>query len=152
MNDIFRQAASMVLLRPETDGSYSLLLLHKPRKRDAWQLPQGGIEEGETLAEAAVRELHEEAGISDVQVHGQSALVYEYRFPPSYRRFRPDHICGQQIGFVFALCPLDTAVVVDNKEVDKCMWVKPGEIPKFVKRKEYLHLVQKLVEEAFTLI
>ena len=31
---------------------------------DAWQMPQGGIDEGETPREAAMRELHEETGIS----------------------------------------------------------------------------------------
>ena len=29
---------------------------------DAWQMPQGGIDEGETPVEAACRELHEEVG------------------------------------------------------------------------------------------
>jgi len=31
---------------------------------DAWQMPQGGIDEGEKPRQAALRELHEETGIS----------------------------------------------------------------------------------------
>ena len=35
---------------------------------DAWQMPQGGIEPDEDLQTAALRELHEETGISDNKV------------------------------------------------------------------------------------
>jgi 8-oxo-dGTP pyrophosphatase MutT (NUDIX family) len=148
MNDCFRQAASMLLLRPEENGDLRILLLHKPRKRDAWQLPQGGVEEGESLVECAERELQEEAGISGVKILGQSQLVYEYRFPASYRRFRPDHICGQHIGFVFAVAPAGATVTVDDNEVDEYVWIRQDELSKYLKRKEYLSLVEKLVREA----
>jgi len=38
------------------------LLLVKPRKRPTYQIVGGGIEEGETSLEAAIRECHEELG------------------------------------------------------------------------------------------
>ncbi len=61
MPDVYRSAASLIVLRPRRGGSGDpqMLLLHKPRKRDAWQLPQGGCEEGETIEQAALRELME---------------------------------------------------------------------------------------------
>ncbi len=148
MQDMYRAAASLLLLRPMPTGDYELLLLHKPRKRDAWQLPQGGAEKGETAEECAVRELKEEAGISDVTVIGKSDLVYKYDFPASYRRFRPDHICGQRIEFVFGVCPPGTEVTVDGVEVNDYKWVKPEGIGEFLKRKAYLELVQSLIKEA----
>ncbi|HVW66808.1 MAG TPA: NUDIX hydrolase [Candidatus Peribacteraceae bacterium] len=149
MQDTYRQAASLLLLRPApTTTGYELLLLHKPRKRDAWQLPQGGVEEGETAEQCALRELHEEAGITDVTVLGKSDLVYQYNFPQSYRRFRPDHICGQHIQYVFATTPRETEVKVDGVEIDKYLWIQPSEIGQYLKRKEYLSLVQKLLKEA----
>lgn len=150
MQDCYRQAASLLLLRPgETEGApYELLLLHKPRKKDAWQLPQGGFEEGETAEQCAVRELEEEAGIKEVTVLGKSDTVYQYDFPTSYRRFRPDHICGQHIQFVFGITSRDTAVMVDGKEVNRYQWVLPSAMGSFLKRKEYLELAQHLYDEA----
>lgn len=148
MKDMYRAAASLLVLRSAPAGGYDLLLLHKPRKRDAWQLPQGGAEEGETAEQCAVRELREEAGITDITVLGTSNLVYKYDFPASYRRFRPDHICGQRIEFVFGICPPDTVVTVDNVEVDAYQWISTEKVGSVLKRKEYLELVRSLIAEA----
>lgn len=156
MQDCYRSAASLLLLRPKdsTGGKqeYDVLLLHKPRKRDAWQLPQGGSENGENAERCAVRELREEAGISDVKILGTSHLVYQYNFPTSYRRFRPDHICGQRIAFVFGTCPADTVVTVDGVEVDDFQWIEASKIGQVVKRKEYVKLVMDLLQEAMSVL
>ncbi|NTZ43068.1 RNA pyrophosphohydrolase [Altererythrobacter sp. SALINAS58] len=38
------------------------------REGDWWQMPQGGVDEGEDLKEAALRELHEETGVTPDKV------------------------------------------------------------------------------------
>lgn len=50
-------AASAVVV--DDDG---LVLLHRRRDNDLWALPGGVMELGESIAEAAVREVHEETG------------------------------------------------------------------------------------------
>lgn len=148
MEDTYRIAASVLLIRP-TDGDFEVLLLHKPRKNDAWQLPQGGCEEGETVIETALRELEEEAGISSgVEVLGESSQVYQYDFPVSYRRFRPDHICGQRIEYILAHATAPLEVQVDANEIDKHVWVPKNSIGKYIKRPEYLRLIHELFDEA----
>ncbi|MBI3331685.1 NUDIX domain-containing protein [Candidatus Peregrinibacteria bacterium] len=165
MDDVYRSAASVLLLRPSdvcspdgtvgrdrrADGcgtAYQVLLLHKPRKKDDWQLPQGGVEEGETIEQAAMRELKEEAGLSGVEVLGKSDSCYKYDFPPSFRRFRPDHVCGQCIWYVYGLAPSSAAVQVDGQEIDGHIWALPEELHLYVRRKEYLEFVTKLLDEA----
>ena len=48
---------------------------------EAWQMPQGGIDKGEAPATAALRELHEETGVSSVAPLGESRDWYRYDLP-----------------------------------------------------------------------
>lgn len=47
----------------------------------AWQMPQGGIDPGETPRAAALRELAEEIGTEKVEILGESAGWLDYDLP-----------------------------------------------------------------------
>ena len=83
-----------------------------------WQMPQGGIDEGEDLRKAAMRELWEETGVSNADYLAESDwLTYEfpeYLGPPSHRlaKFR-----GQrQKWFALRFTGDDSEIDVDNPE------------------------------------
>jgi len=46
-----------------------------------WQMPQGGIDEGEDVRKAALRELAEETGITSAEVIAESRNWYNYDLP-----------------------------------------------------------------------
>jgi len=48
----------------------------------AWQMPQGGIDKGETPAEAALRELGEEVGTTAAEVVAETRDWLAYDLPP----------------------------------------------------------------------
>lgn len=54
-----------------------------PEGRDTWwQMPQGGIDEGEDYSAAALRELHEETGMRSVEIIAEIEDWLHYDLPP----------------------------------------------------------------------
>ncbi|GLT88719.1 hypothetical protein SLE2022_067310 [Rubroshorea leprosula] len=52
---------------------------------NAWQMPQGGIDEDEDPKAAAIRELKEETGVSSAEVIAEVPYWLTYDFPPEVR-------------------------------------------------------------------
>ena len=75
------------------------LLWAKRIKQSAWQFPQGGIREAETLEQAMYRELNEEVGLNDqdVKILHKTANWLHYRLPNNFIRYHKDPLCiGQK--------------------------------------------------------
>lgn len=49
-----------------------------------WQMPQGGIDDGEAPQAAAFRELHEETNVRSASVLGETPDWYRYDIPKTY--------------------------------------------------------------------
>src|SRR5579864_9630095 len=47
----------------------------------AWQMPQGGIDPGETPRQAALRELQEEVGSDKAEIVAESRVLHRYDLP-----------------------------------------------------------------------
>jgi dATP pyrophosphohydrolase len=69
----------IVVSRPEPDF---LILLRSPEKHGYWHLVAGGIEEGESARETAVRELEEETGLRAAGSIEALPLELGYQRPP----------------------------------------------------------------------
>jgi putative (di)nucleoside polyphosphate hydrolase len=54
--------------------------------RGWWQMPQGGIDDGEVPAAAALRELAEETGITNARIIGESQRWHSYDLPLELQR------------------------------------------------------------------
>ena len=60
-------SAGAIILR-EIEGELKIALAQHQRTEKTWVLPKGHVEEGETIEIAALREIHEEAGLDNVQL------------------------------------------------------------------------------------
>jgi 8-oxo-dGTP pyrophosphatase MutT (NUDIX family) len=72
-----KRAAGCVVYARDADGALSLLLIHD--QYDCWTIPKGHLEDGESDAEAAVREVWEETGVRGVLGPLVGRIAYEVR-------------------------------------------------------------------------
>lgn len=63
------------------NGSGGIFVGERIDTPNAWQMPQGGIDDGETALEAAFRELQEETGIQAAEILGISNQWRSYDLP-----------------------------------------------------------------------
>jgi len=120
------------------------LIVKKPRKNNAWQFPQGGVDAGESGWQAAKRELVEECGESlCVKFKGEQALgTYQYLFPADFKRHDPK-IVGAKVSF-FRAEYIDGEVEVDGKEIIDHKWVVESELKDYFDS-EYLKKMKKML-------
>ena len=95
----------------------------------AWQFPQGGINEGESLEEAMYRELMEEVGLGPdhVKILGKTKDWLRYEVPKQWvRRDGASRYKGQkQIWFLLKFVGNDSDVLLTNSdkpEFDSWRW------------------------------
>ncbi len=116
----------------------------------AWQMPQGGIDWGETPREAAMRELEEEIGTAKAEVVAETRDWLIYEFPPELARRRwGGRFRGQrQKWFLMRFTGCDTDIDLGSKhaEFDAFRWVDPEQLPELIvafKRKVYITVLDE---------
>lgn len=117
---------------------------------EAWQMPQGGIDKGETGKQAALRELKEEIGSDNAEIIAESEGWLHYDLPPDlipsvwHGRYR-----GQsQKWYVMRFLGQDSEIDIETEEPEfsSWRWVELDALPELIipfKRKLYQDLVEE---------
>lgn len=103
---------------------------------DAWQLPQGGIDDAEKPRRAVLRELKEETGTDRAEIIGKSRHWYRYDLPAELRgRVWGGNYRGQKqrwFALRFLGSDADIDLVADgHPEFDAWKWVDIAALPGF---------------------
>lgn len=117
---------------------------------EAWQMPQGGIDEGEDPRVAALRELEEEIGTAKAEILAETPDWLNYDLPDELvgklwgGRFR-----GQrQKWFAMRFTGRDSDIDIETDEPEflEWKWVAPQALPDLIvpfKRELYAELVRR---------
>jgi 8-oxo-dGTP pyrophosphatase MutT (NUDIX family) len=119
---------------------------------EAWQMPQGGIDDDEEPRDAAFRELREEIGTDKAEILAESKAWLRYDLPPQLRKRWNDRWRGQeQKWFVMRFRGTDTDINIatEHPEFSAWKWVAVEHLPDLIisfKRQIYLDLLRELQE------
>ncbi|MDX1581786.1 MAG: RNA pyrophosphohydrolase [Alphaproteobacteria bacterium] len=117
---------------------------------DAWQMPQGGIDDGEDPKIAAIRELEEEIGTTKVDVVAETSDWLHYDLPPDLQgKMWGGKYRGQkQKWFVMRFNGMDEDINIETEDPEfrDWKWVEIEQLPDLIvpfKRQLYERLVAR---------
>ncbi len=77
----YRPNIAAIILSSKYPFEVEFFIALRSDMENAWQFPQGGIDDGETPKEALFRELEEEIGTGDIEILAEYPEWISYNFP-----------------------------------------------------------------------
>ena len=119
----------MVLL----DGGGKIFAAQRIDMPGSWQMPQGGIDKGESPRDAALRELAEEIGTARAEILAETRDWLTYDLPPELlgKALKGRYRGQKQKWFAMRFTGTDAEIDiagVDHPEFDAWRWMTPGDV------------------------
>lgn len=102
--------------------------------QDAWQMPQGGIDPGEDARTAALRELHEETGVSPdlvtIEAETQGWVPYDLPHDLVPKMWKGKYRGQEQKWFLMRFHGTDNQIRIetDHPEFSAWKWMAPDQL------------------------
>ena len=129
----YRPCVGLMVVNAE-GGVFVGQRIDRPTGQDAWQMPQGGIDKGEDVITAALRELEEETGITPdlVTVEAETKDWLPYDLPHDIvGKIWKGRYRGQEQKWVllrFNGVDGDINIVQDHQEFETWKWISPADL------------------------
>jgi putative (di)nucleoside polyphosphate hydrolase len=103
---------------------------------EAWQMPQGGIDDGEKPIQALWRELFEEVGTNKAEIIGELDDWHYYDLPPELKGklWQGKYIGQRQRWFALRFTGTDSDINILTEHPEFCawQWVNLNDVPKLI--------------------
>lgn len=95
-------------------------------RRGKWDLPKGKLDEGETIAECAKREVQEETGLQQIEVGNLLQITYH-----TYIQFGKP-ILKETHWFAMTSIGNENLIPQTEEDITQIIWVKKGDLKKYI--------------------
>jgi len=123
----------------------------KDNPGDKWQMPQGGVDEGEDYITAMKRELIEETGISSIKIVKELEKIYQYELPENLIGviWKGKYRGQKQKWFITRFLGEESEINLNTKHAEfiDWKWIKPKLLPEVIvnfKKELYLNLLTEI--------
>jgi putative (di)nucleoside polyphosphate hydrolase len=121
---------------------------------DAWQMPQGGIDDGENPSDAVWRELLEEVGTDRAEIIAESQDWLQYDLPPDLQKklWGGKYLGQRQKWFAMRFTGVDADIKIDadaKPEFVTWQWTRPNQLLDLIvpfKRDVYAQVLQEFAD------
>ncbi len=140
----YRKGVGIVLV----DAKGRVFVGQRRDTKDAWQMPQGGIDKGETPRQAALRELKEETGTDKARIIGVTRAWLRYDLPAGLQAkvWKGKYRGQEQKWFLMRFTGRDDDIdlAAHTPEFDTWKWLPFRQLPRVIvgfKREIYKQVV-----------
>ena len=123
----------------------------KDNPGDKWQMPQGGVDEGEDYITAMKRELKEETSIENIKIIKEIEKIYQYELPEDLVGiiWKGKYRGQKQKWFITRFLGEEKEINLNTKNAEfiDWKWIEPKLLPEIIvnfKKDLYLNLLKEI--------
>ena len=123
----------------------------KDNPGDKWQMPQGGVDEGEDYITAMKRELLEETSIQNIEIIKEIEKIYQYELPANLVGiiWKGKYRGQKQKWFITRFLGEEKEINLNTKHAEfiDWKWIEPKFLPEVIvnfKKDLYLNLLKEI--------
>jgi len=149
----YRPNVAAIVLSQNYPEKCEFMIARRKGMRRGWQFPQGGIDKGESIEEALLRELKEEIGTDEVEIIAEYPEWISYDFPKKSRNLRRYPFKGQRQKYFLVRLKENAAIdleAFETPEFEEYRFVEMEELFRrisFFKRRVYRQVIDYFAKE-----
>lgn len=145
---LYRNNVSLITFR----GSEFLLVNLLEWPPDYWKFPQGGVNSGESLKQAAKREFQEELGTDKIRIIKKSKIKRKYRWKEPKLIEGKEYFGQRQTFFLVEFLGADDDIMLNSDEIKSFCWCNSANLENMISRddldfQDYWETIRNILEE-----